>query len=184
MTGEGLLRRFLLTSDFVLECKEIPYFNRKNSMTESTLTCDRCTAPIPAGASKCPSCGAPLTEAAATGFETMKIGDAFATTKLEMPPEEPVQEAFQEVVEKTLPAPELAPTPPPQPEPARAEPVFTTPQWAESAAKPSAQVESATPKKEWYQNPLTWIIGCGVLFLCCIFVVVIAAVIALLPFGA
>lgn len=144
-------------------------------MTESTITCDRCSAPVPAGASKCPNCGAPLTENAATGFETTKIGDAFATTKLEMPPEEPLQEA---VVEELA-----APEPTSAPDPTQLEPTFVAPPLAEPAFTPSARAESVETEKVWYKNPLIIGIGCAVLFLCCACVAIIAAVIALLPAG-
>lgn len=152
-------------------------------MTESTITCDRCSAPVPAGASKCPNCGAPLTEAAATGFETTKIGDMFATTKLEMPPEEPVADAT--IMEE--PSPETVPVPEPEtvaePEPARSEPIYEAPAPATQAFTPTASAESVQPAKEWYRNPLVIGIGCAVLFMCCVCVAIVAAVIALLPAG-
>lgn len=151
-------------------------------MTESTITCDRCSAPVPAGANKCPNCGAPLTEAAATGFETTKIGDMFATTKLEMPPEEPIPDAIPEEPSlETVPAPQ--PEIAPEPEPPRSEPVFEVPSPVTPAFTPSASAESVQPTKEWYKNPLVIGIGCVVLFMCCVCVAIVAAVIALLPAG-
>jgi hypothetical protein len=136
-------------------------------MTESTITCERCSASVPAGSSTCPNCGAPMSEAAATGYETTKIGDVFATTKLEMPPDEPVQETTAEEPATPEPTPEPARArsePTVAIPPASAEPSYTSPEPVDVSR---SEVESTKPTKKWYSNPLAWVAGLVVLFACC-----------------
>lgn len=144
-------------------------------MTDITNTCDRCSAPVPAGSNTCPSCGAPLTETAASGFETTKLDDIFSTTKLDTTANGLLQEPFAKD-----PIPQESAE---NPEPITAEPTVSTSPLSDSSFTPLSPLEKVSTSKEWYKNPLVWVIGCVVLFICCACTGVIAALIALLPIG-
>lgn len=132
-------------------------------MSDNPTTCDRCGAGVPAGASACPNCGAPV---GASGYETRKVDAGWSEPEVIFPaePEQPAYEPTIKVPEP--PAPEApAPEPPP--------PVVIPPSFT-----PTSLPEA--PKK----NRLWQIVaGCAALLVICCCLAVVAIVVAIIVSG-
>jgi hypothetical protein len=111
------------------------------------MTCERCGAGVPAGASTCPNCGAPV---GAATYETRKVDAGWS--EVEVPqPVEPAQPAY----EPTVKVPEVS-TPEPVP------PVYTP--------LPAAASYSEPPRRSRVWQVIAGCIG-AVLICCCLAVV-------------
>jgi len=53
-------------------------------MTDHMTTCERCGSAVPAGASVCPSCGAPV---GASAYETRKVDAGWSEPEIPLPAE-------------------------------------------------------------------------------------------------
>jgi hypothetical protein len=140
-------------------------------MSEQTITCDRCSATIPAGSETCPQCGAPLSENAAAGLKTVQLESPFQTMKID-----------QSEIEKPPAAPKKAESPPDVPEEYLKTRVVDAPPPArpvEVSRPPETSFTESEPEKPAKSRaPLIWIGGaCAVIILCCLCLAVVGGAI-------
>jgi len=126
-------------------------------MTDHMTTCERCGSAVPAGASVCPNCGAPV---GAAGYETRKVDAGWSETEVLLP-SEPEPPAY----EPTVKIPEPLPAQP-------APPAYTPPVYTPPSYTPPAPPE--TPKRSCIWQIVA---GCVALLVICCCLVVVAAVI-------
>ncbi|OGO35953.1 MAG: hypothetical protein A2W35_19020 [Chloroflexi bacterium RBG_16_57_11] len=132
-------------------------------MTDHMTTCERCGSAVPAGASVCPSCGAPV---GASAYETRKVDAGWSEPEIPLPAE-PEPPAY----EPTVKIPEPLPAEP-------ASPVYSRPAHTPPPYTPSARPEA--PKRNWVWQIVA---GCVALLLICCCLVVVASVIIFFQAG-
>ena len=122
-------------------------------MTANTMTCERCGSGVPAGASTCPNCGAPVGVAA---YETRKVDAGWSAVEAPQPVEPP-QPAYEPTVK-------VLETPTPEPVP----PVYTPPPYT------STSLPQAPKRSRVWQI----VAGCVALVVICCCLAVVAVVVA------
>lgn len=122
-------------------------------MSANTIFCERCGSGVPAGASTCPNCGAPV---GASAYETRKVDAGWS--QVEVPqPGSPQQPAY----EPTVKVPEI-PTPEPVP------PVFT----------PEPVVPTSFPETPKRSRVWQILAGCVGAILVCICLAIVSVIVA------
>ena len=138
-------------------------------MTDNMTTCERCGSGVPAGASVCPNCGAPV---GASAYETRKVDAGWSEPEVTLPAE-PELPAYEPTVK--IPEPLSS-----QPKP----PVYTPPASTSPAYTPPPYTSPSPPKAPKRSRIWQIVAGCVALLVICCCLVVVAGVIIAYQFSA